>query len=68
MVKPKFRNLGYANKAMQKLIEYADSRKLDIQLTPSDSFGSDYDRLVQWYKTIEFVNYRKKDLIHRYKK
>jgi GNAT superfamily N-acetyltransferase len=49
------RKKGLAKKLMEKLINYADGKKLPIYLTPTNEYGSNLQRLVQFYKKFGFV-------------
>ncbi len=52
------RNKGWASKIMEDLIEYADQNTKIIHLTPTDDFGSDVDKLINFYKGFGFVENR----------
>lgn len=52
---PEYRGLGYANKAMQKVIEYANKNNFIIALTPDSYKGSSVSRLIKWYKSLGFI-------------
>lgn len=54
-IKKEFRNMGFGSKIMKELIQYADKTKSSLYLTPDDSFGSSYSRLVKFYKSFGFV-------------
>src|ERR1022692_2282676 len=51
----KFRGQGYAQKAMEQLIDYAKQKNLTITLTPDDAFGSNKNKLIKWYRSLGFV-------------
>lgn len=62
-----FRGKGYAQKAMEQLIDYADQQKLIITLTPANDWGAGVSRLTKWYRSFGFVpnKGRNKDWNHR---
>lgn len=49
------RNQGTGTKAMQDIINYADSQNKTIALTPSSDFGGNKTRLTGFYKKLGFV-------------
>ncbi|WP_151817260.1 GNAT family N-acetyltransferase [Acinetobacter oleivorans] len=49
------RNQGTGTKAMQDILEYADSQNKTIALTPSSDFGGNKNRLTNFYKKLGFV-------------
>lgn len=49
------RNQGTGTKAMQDIINYADSQNKTIALTPSSDFGGNKNRLTGFYKKLGFV-------------
>ncbi|WP_457794258.1 GNAT family N-acetyltransferase [Acinetobacter baumannii] len=49
------RNQGTGSKAMQDIINYADSQNKTIALTPSSDFGGNKNRLTGFYKKLGFV-------------
>ena len=49
------RKKGLAKKLMGKLIQYADGKNLPIYLTPTNEYGSNLQKLVQFYKRFGFV-------------
>lgn len=55
------RGKGIGSKAMQKIIDFADSQNKKIYLTPSTSFGaSSVSRLEKFYKSFGFVKNKDK--------
>ena len=44
------KNEGIGTLVMKELISFAKEKELDIRIFPTDIFGSDYERLVKWYK------------------
>jgi len=54
-INPTFKNKGYGTRIMQDIIEYADDNNIIITLTPSTDFGSNENRLTQFYKRFGFV-------------
>lgn len=49
------RNQGTGTKAMQDILNYADSQNKTIALTPSSDFGGNKNRLTNFYKKLGFV-------------
>ncbi|SEO56110.1 GNAT family N-acetyltransferase [Acinetobacter sp. yr461] len=49
------RNQGTGTKAMQDILNYADSQNKTIALTPSSDFGGNKNRLTSFYKKLGFV-------------
>ncbi|OCZ48646.1 GNAT family N-acetyltransferase [Acinetobacter pittii] len=49
------RNQGTGSKAMQDIVNYADSQNKTIALTPSSDFGGNKNRLTGFYKKLGFV-------------
>ncbi|HFE9865437.1 GNAT family N-acetyltransferase [Acinetobacter baumannii] len=49
------RNQGTGSKAMQDIINYADSQNKTIALTPSSDFGGNKNRLTGFYKKLGFI-------------
>jgi hypothetical protein len=54
IIKPNVRQEGIGSKIMNELINYADKNKQIIALTPSNDFGGNKNRLVQFYKKFGF--------------
>ena len=48
------RNQGIGTKAMQDIIDYADSVGKRIELTPSSDFGGNLNKLKDFYKKLGF--------------
>ena len=46
---------------MKDICEYADKSKKIIILSPSDDFGGNKKRLIEFYKRFEFVENKGKD-------
>lgn len=65
------RNSGVGTQAMHDLCVFADSKKLNIFLTPSSDFGGNKSKLGQFYKRFGFENYSgykiQEKLIRRFK-
>jgi hypothetical protein len=49
------RHQGYAQDAMELLINYADTNKKILVLTPDNVWGASKEKLKKWYKTFGFV-------------
>lgn len=66
------RGTGVGSKVMQKIVDYADSVRKDIRLTPTDDFGAtSINRLKRFYSKFGFEknrDYRYKDTMVRYSK
>jgi predicted GNAT family N-acyltransferase len=58
IVDPSNRNSGIGSKVMDEICEFSDLHKLRIALTPSSDFGGSKSRLVKFYKSFGFVNYK----------
>jgi GNAT superfamily N-acetyltransferase len=54
-ITPTFKNKGYGTRIMQDIIDYADSNNIIVTLTPSSDFGSNKNRLTQFYERFGFV-------------
>jgi hypothetical protein len=54
IVKLGYRGSGMGKKIMNDIIEYADRNKQIITLTPSNDYGGDKNRLIQFYKSFGF--------------
>ena len=50
-----FRGKGYANAAMNIILEYADNNNLIITLTPDNVWGASVVKLKAWYSSLGFV-------------
>jgi GNAT superfamily N-acetyltransferase len=60
------RGTGIGSKAMQRIIDYADTNGKDIRLTPSKDFGAtSVSRLKKFYNGFDFVNKPKSDFSSR---
>jgi hypothetical protein len=46
---------GDATKALSRLIDWADNKKITITLYVSDDFGSNYDNLIKGYTRFGFI-------------
>lgn len=49
------RCLGIGSSILNQFIYHADHQNLLIFLIPSDSFGSDLQRLIRWYQKFGFI-------------
>ena len=54
VVNQKSRNMGVATKVINNVIEFANSNELNIRLLPSNVFGSDLIRLIEFYESFGF--------------
>lgn len=66
-IKHEKRGKGFATRIMDDLIDYANANNKIIHLTPSKEFGSDIDRLVDFYKGFDFVLNKGKNRDSRFK-
>ena len=57
----KEKNSGEGTKLMKDICEYADKSKKIIILSPSDEFGGNKKRLIQFYKRFGFVENKGKN-------
>ena len=57
----KEKNSGEGTKLMKDICEYADKTKKIIILSPSDEFGGNKKRLIEFYKRFGFVENKGKD-------
>jgi len=54
IIKPEFRDKGIGSNIMADLTTYADKNKQIVVLTPSNDFGGNKNRLIQFYKRFNF--------------
>ncbi len=54
VIKPAVRNEGVGTSILNDIIQYADKNKQVIALTPSNDFGGNKNRLIQFYKRFGF--------------
>lgn len=54
IVKPELRNSGVGTNVLKDLIKYADNTSKIITLIPSNDFGGNVNRLIQFYKIFGF--------------
>ncbi len=57
----KEKNSGEGTKLMKDICKYADKSKKIIILSPSDDFGGNKKRLIEFYKRFEFVENKGKN-------
>ena len=57
----KEQNSGEGTKLMKDICEYADKSKKIIILSPSDDFGGNKKRLIEFYKRFDFVENKGKN-------
>lgn len=57
----KDKNSGYGTKLMQDICDYADKTDKIIILSPSDEFGGNKKRLIEFYKRFGFVENKGKN-------
>jgi GNAT superfamily N-acetyltransferase len=55
LINPEHRGNGYAQDAMEILIDYADKNGKVIALTPDKVWGASKTKLTQWYKSLGFA-------------
>lgn len=52
------RGQGVGTKVMEEICAFADKYQLRIALTPSSDFGGSKSRLIKFYKSFGFKNYK----------
>lgn len=57
------KNTGAGTRLMQDICDYADRQKKTIILSPSDEFGGNKKRLIEFYKRFGFVENKGKNKI-----
>lgn len=57
------KNQGYGTKLMNEIIDYCDKTNKIIILTPSDEFGGNKKRLIEFYKRFGFLENKGKNKI-----
>jgi GNAT superfamily N-acetyltransferase len=60
-IKKIYRCQGYGSLVMQDIIDFANIHQLEIWLYATNIYGSDLERLYQFYMKLGFVLYNKKD-------
>lgn len=60
-IKKKYRGMGYGSKILKRIIKFAEKHEIDIRLYATNIYGSDLDRLYQFYMNHGFVLTNKKD-------
>ena len=58
VVDKKDRSKGIGTNVMREICDFADKYNLRIALTPSSDFGGSKSRLIQFYKSFGFKNYK----------
>lgn len=58
VIDKKNRSEGIGTSVMNEICDFADKHKLRIALTPSSDFGGSKSRLIKFYKSFEFKNYK----------
>lgn len=61
LIVAKEKNSGYGTKLMQEVCDYADKTNKIIILSPSDEFGGNKKRLIDFYKRFGFVDNKGKN-------
>ena len=61
LIVAKEKNTGAGTKIMQDICDYADKEKKTIILSPSDEFGGNKKRLIEFYKRFGFVENKGKN-------
>lgn len=61
LIVTKEKNTGAGTRLMQDICEYADKEKKTIILSPSDEFGGNKKRLIEFYKRFGFVENKGKN-------
>lgn len=57
------KNSGYGTKLMNEIVDYCDKTDKTIILTPSDEFGGNKKRLIEFYKRFGFLENKGKNKI-----
>jgi len=55
------RNQGYAKQAMIEICNIADKNNLTVTLTPTNEFGSNKSKLINFYKKFGFIENKGKN-------
>ena len=63
LIVAKDKSSGYGTKLMKDICEYADKNNKIIILTPSDEFGGNVKRLIEFYKRFDFVENKGKNKV-----
>lgn len=50
-----YRGQGYATEAMKQIISHANQQNLILALTPDNMWGSNVNKLKNWYKSLGFI-------------
>lgn len=58
IIDKKDRSKGIGTKVINEICDFADKQNLRIALTPSSDFGGSKSRLIQFYKSFGFKNYK----------
>ena len=61
LIVAKEKNTGAGTKLMQDICDYADKERKTIILSPSDEFGGNKKRLIEFYKRFGFVENKGKN-------
>ena len=61
LIGAKEKNTGAGTKLMQDICDYADKERKTIILSPSDEFGGNKKRLIEFYKRFGFVENKGKN-------
>jgi GNAT superfamily N-acetyltransferase len=67
-VPEEYKNQGVGSKVMQILCDFCDQYNLIFKLSPTDAFGSEIDRLTNFYKRFGFNIEENSDEMIRYPK
>ncbi|MCY3412241.1 MAG: GNAT family N-acetyltransferase [Candidatus Heimdallarchaeota archaeon] len=54
VVEEEKRNMGIGTIVMERIISFAESERVPIELTPSNMFGGNKRKLKRWYKSLGF--------------
>jgi ribosomal protein S18 acetylase RimI-like enzyme len=63
-----YKNQGIGSKVMQILCNFCDNNNLIFKLSPTDNFGSEINRLINFYKKFDFNIEENSDEMIRYPK
>ena len=66
-INPGFQGKGIASKILNRIVDYAEDYDKILHLTPTDEFGSNKKRLIQFYKRFGFVMNKGKNKDFRFR-
>jgi GNAT superfamily N-acetyltransferase len=66
-IKKAYQHQGYGSLIMQDIIDFANVHEIEVWLYATNIYGSDLERLCDFYLKFGFVLYNKKDKRFKYK-